>query len=90
MIRKNKRELGFSAKNAPFQRERGRNLSRIVPLVFQNISRLAIQYIADGFQGGKTDGTDMAVFLFGQVDIGHTDFFGKFVQRHFSVRHDTV
>ena len=60
------------------------------PLEFQNIPRLAIQNVADGLQSGETDGADMAVFELGQVYIGNANFFGQFIEAHFSVSHDPV
>ena len=41
-----------------------RRASLLVRLVFQYISRLAVENIADGRQGGKADGADMSILHF--------------------------
>ena len=64
-------------------------LSLVGP-IFQQVAGLAVQRLADGFQRGKTDGAYLAVFQFGEVDIGNAYPLGKFVQEHFSVGHDPV
>ena len=58
--------------------------------VFQDITGLTIQRLADSVQSGESDGTDLTRFDVGQIDIRYTDLLGQFVQGHLSVSHDPV
>ena len=42
--------------------------------VFQNISRLAVQFFADGFEGGEADSFGLACLKDGEVGGSDADF----------------
>ena len=44
--------------------------------VFQDISRLAVEFFADGFKGGEADGFGLAGFEDGEVSSRDADFVG--------------
>lgn len=62
----------------------------LVPLKFQNISRLAVQDVADRIEGGEANRADFACFYFGEVYVGYPHLLGQLLERHFTVRHHTV
>jgi len=61
-----------------------------IRIIFQDVSRLAVQYLADRFQRGETDRAYFARLDLGEVDVGHAHFFGQFIERHLPVGHDPV
>jgi len=59
-------------------------------LVFQNISRLALQSFANRFQRGQPNCFCLAVFQDGDVSHGDADFPGELGNAHFPLRQHDV
>ena len=57
---------------------------------FQNISRLAIQFPADGFEGGEAHGFGFPRLQDGKVGGSQIDSFGQLAGRNLPLRHHYV
>ena len=58
--------------------------------VFQNVSRLAIQFPTDGFQCGKTYGFGFSRFQNGEVGRCQVDALGQRTERDFPLGHHYI
>lgn len=47
--------------------------------VFEKVGDLAVEGGAESGEGGETDGGDVVVFDFGEVDVGDADLVGEVV-----------
>lgn len=53
--------------------------------VFQNVSRLAVERLANGVEGGESHAAHLPGFDAGEVHVGHPHVLGQFVERHFAI-----
>lgn len=68
----------------------GQLLGESLFLVFQKISRLALERFADRFHGRKSDRLCLAVFQDGDICQCDTDLLGKLGNAHFALRQHDV
>ena len=58
--------------------------------VFEDISRLAFEHLAQHVKRAETDGPDFACLDAREVDVGDSHLVSKLVQRDMPIRHDLV
>lgn len=58
--------------------------------VFEDISRLAFEHLAQHIKRAETDGPDFACLDAREVDVGDSHLVSKLVQRDMPIRHDLV
>ena len=58
--------------------------------VFEDISRLAFEHLAQHVERAETDGPDFACLDAREVDVGDSHLVSKLVQRDMPIRHDLV
>lgn len=58
--------------------------------ILQDVSGLAVEGFADGIEGGKTDGADLAGLELGEIDIAHAHLLTEVFQANFAVSHDPI
>lgn len=58
--------------------------------VFEDISRLAFEHLAQHVERAEADGPDFAGFDAREIDVGDSHLVSKLVQRDMPIRHDLV
>ena len=58
--------------------------------VFEDISRLAFEHLAQHVKRAETDGPDFACLDAREIDVGDSHLVSKLVQRDMPIRHDLV
>lgn len=58
--------------------------------VFEDISRLTFEHLAQHVERAETDGSDFACLDAREIDVGDSHLVSKLVQRDMPIRHDLV